>query len=116
MNTGRKIIAWGLIALLIRVWMPEAAMLRLHAHQHTEDAPVLTLSVKSGNKAVFSVKHQHCHVEQLYDAPFQPALPVSLDGPVRVVAYAKYCPQAPVCRASHLLDGASLRGPPVVRA
>jgi hypothetical protein len=87
-------------------------MLRLHAHQHTDDTPVLVLAIKSSAKAVLSSEHQHCHVEQLFDAPFQPGLPVSIEEPVRLLTYAEYRPPAPVCRAFHLLDGASLRGPP----
>ena len=95
--------------------MPEAAMLRLHAHEHTHDKVATTQIAKAGGKAVISPKHQHCHVEQFYDAPFQPALPVVLSEPARRPVYAVYHPQAPVCRASHLLDGASLRGPPALR-
>ncbi|TGE27499.1 hypothetical protein E5K02_14080 [Hymenobacter metallicola] len=91
---------------------PEAAVLRLHVHQHTDDRPVKSLAVTGRTKAVLSAQHQHCHVEQLYNAPFQPAGPVSLPAPGRVLTYAEYRPQAPVCRASHLLDGAALRGPP----
>ena len=112
----RRSIAWGLIVLLIRVFTPEVAVLRLHFHSHTEDKPATGLATKASHKAVLSPKHQHCHVEQLYNAPFQPALPISIDGPVRLLTYAVYRPEAPVCRASHLLDGASLRGPPLARA
>lgn len=91
-------------------------MLRLHFHQHSEDAPLAAPTVKAGTKAVLSPKHQHCHIEQLYDSPFQPAVPLSLEPPMQLLAYAVYRPQAPVCRAFHLLDGASLRGPPAHRA
>ncbi|WP_188559931.1 hypothetical protein [Hymenobacter glacieicola] len=112
-HTGRKLIAWWLLSLLLRVLAPEAAVLRLHFHQHTEDPPLTTSTGKSGQpKAVLSAKHQHCFVEQLYTAPFQPSVPIQLAEPVRLLAYSVYRPQAPVCRASHLLDGASLRGPP----
>jgi hypothetical protein len=109
---GRKIIAWWLLALLLRVLAPDAAVLRLHWHQHTEDQSLSMLSTKAGAKAVLSAQHQHCHVEQLYNAPFQPSLPFQLEAPVRLRLYAVYRPQAPVCRASHLLEGACLRGPP----
>lgn len=113
MHTGRRLIAWWLLGLLLRVLVPEAAILRLHFHQHTEDVPLTSGTVApEKHKALLSAKHQHCSVEQLYNAPFQPAVPVKLPEPVRLLAYAVYRPQAPVCRASHLLDGASLRGPP----
>ncbi|WBA44069.1 hypothetical protein [Hymenobacter canadensis] len=69
----------------------------------------------AAGKALLSPQHKHCHVEQLYDAPFQPVAPVVIPVPVRLLRYATYRPQAPVCRASHLLDGASLRGPPAGR-
>ena len=116
MSKRRRIAAWGLLALLLRVLMPEAALLSLHAHQHTNDEVATSRLAKSSGKAVLSPKHQHCHAEQLYDAPFQPALPVVLTVPTRRPVYVRYRPQAPVCRASHLLDGASLRGPPALRA
>ncbi|MBX0289167.1 hypothetical protein K3G63_01885 [Hymenobacter sp. HSC-4F20] len=107
-------MAWWLLGLLLRVVAPEAAVLRLHFHQHTQDTPLTSISVKSGQqKEVLSGKHQHCYTEQLYNAPFQPAVPIKLPEPVRLLAYAVYRPQAPVCRASHLLEGACLRGPPV---
>ena len=112
----RKLVAWWLLLLLVRVLAPEAAVLRLHFHSHTEEEPAGRVAAKSAAKAVLSTKHQHCHVEQLYDAPFQPALPVVLPEPVQLLPYAEYRPEAPVCRASHLLDGACLRGPPAGRA
>ncbi|UOQ52341.1 hypothetical protein [Hymenobacter cellulosivorans] len=102
--------------LLARVLTPEAALLRLHQHQHTEDAPVVVRTAKLGPQAMLSAKHQHCHVDNLYNAPFAPAAPVRLAEPVRLLFFAEYRPQAPVCRASHLLEGASLRGPPTARA
>jgi hypothetical protein len=99
----RKLLAWGLLVLLVRVLAPEAAVLQLHAHTHTEVEP-----------AMLTPKHQHCHTEQLYQLPFVPAAMASLPAPVRLLAYATYRPQAPVCRPAHLLDGACLRGPPAL--
>lgn len=113
--------AWGLLLLFVRVLTPDAAVLRLHLHQHTthtQAEPAVELAGSQGPvaKHVFSDKHQHCSVEHLFDAPFQPALPLTLAAPFRLPAYPEYRPQAPVCPASHLLDGACLRGPPVARA
>jgi len=113
---GRKVVAWWLLVLLIRVLTPEAAVLRLHFHNHTEDAPRVRSTTKATHQAELSAEHQHCHAEQLYDAPFQPAVRVVVPAPVRLLSYATYRPQAPVCRASHLLTGASLRGPPAGQA
>ena len=109
-------MAWWLLLLLARVFLPEATVLRAHFHSHTEEEPALRVPQQAVTKHVLTPKHQHCHVEQLYDAPFQPARPVSVPLPLQVQPYATYRPQAPVCRASHLLDGASLRGPPALRA
>jgi hypothetical protein len=69
-NLRRKLVAWWLLLLLVRVLAPEAAILRLHFHSHTEEEPVLKMADKAPHKALFSTKHQHYHVEHLYDAPF----------------------------------------------
>ncbi|MCA8832876.1 hypothetical protein [Hymenobacter pini] len=116
MLNKRKLVAWWLLLLLLRVLTPEAALLRAHFHQHTDDTATARYAAKAGAKAVVSAEHQHCQTEHLFDAPFQPAGPVLLPAPLKLRAYAVYRPQAPVCRASHLLDGASLRGPPAGRA
>lgn len=109
-------MAWWWLVLLLRVLAPEAAMLQLHPHAHTQDEPRLSGAGRAGSKALLSPQHKHCHAEQLYDVPFQPAAPVAMPVAVRLLRYATYRPQAPVCRASHLLDGTSLRGPPASRA
>ncbi|MEJ8802085.1 hypothetical protein [Pontibacter sp. H249] len=49
--------------LFVRVMAPEAAVLSLHEHKHTEDAtPTSDLKL--------STKHQHCHIDDLYNADF----------------------------------------------
>ena len=107
----------GLLGLLLRVLTPEAALLHLHFHQHTpDDQPRSTAPAKRSPQAAVSTQHQHCHAEQLYDAPFQPAGPVVVPTLPPLLRYATYRPAAPVCRAPHLLDGACLRGPPAGRA
>lgn len=116
MQSKRKLVAWWLLLLLLRVLTPEAAVLRAHFHQHTDDTVTVRYAAQVGAKAVLSAEHQHCQTEHLFDAPFQPATPVALPALLELRAYAVYRPQAPVCRASHLLDGASLRGPPAYRA
>ncbi|MBC6698536.1 hypothetical protein [Hymenobacter sp. BT190] len=102
--------------LLLRVLTPEAAVLRAHFHRHTDDTHIVRYAAQAGAKAVLAAKHQHCQTEHLFDAPFQPAAPIVVPQPVQLQPYAVYRPQAPVCRASHLLDGASLRGPPARQA
>ncbi|MGY2132432.1 hypothetical protein ACW9KT_09400 [Hymenobacter sp. HD11105] len=112
MHKGRKIVAWWLLLLLVRVLTPEATVLLLHFHEHTQEASSGPAVAKSRTQTELSPEHKHCHAEQLYNTPFQPGLPVSAPAPLRLYRYATYRPLAPVCRASHLLDGASLRGPP----
>ena len=112
----RKIVAWWLVVLLLRVLAPGATMLRLHPHQHADEEQATSLAAKTGSKAVLSAKHQHCHVAELYNAPFQPAIPPELPDSEQLLSFAVYRPQAPVCWAAHLLDGASLRGPPASNA
>ena len=116
MNLRRKLVAWWLLLLLVRVLTPEAALLRLHFHQHTEEEPTLTKADQAAGKALLMPMHQHCHAEHFYDTPFQPAVPVAATALVRLLTYAEYHPLPLVWRAAHLLDGASLRGPPVRRA
>lgn len=108
----RKIGAWWLLLLLVRVFLPEATVLRAHFHSHTEEEPAFRASQQLVTKHVLTPQHQHCHVEQLYNAPFQPSVPVCVEAPTRLLSFAVYCPQTPVCPATHLLDGACLRGPP----
>jgi hypothetical protein len=112
-SVRRKLLAWWLLVLLVRVLAPEAAVLQLHSHTHTEVEPAVR-QPRLAHKALLTPKHQHCHTEQLYQLPFVPAAMASLPAPVRLLAYATYRPQASVCRPAHLLDGACLRGPPAL--
>ncbi|TGD80436.1 hypothetical protein [Hymenobacter wooponensis] len=108
----RNIVAWWLLLLLARVLTPEATLLRLHAHQHTTKEVAIPLLGQAAKKHMLTDQHLHCHTEQLYNAPFQPAEAVLLPELLQQALYAQY--QAPVSEAPtlHLLDGASLRGPP----
>jgi len=110
----QRLGAWWLLLLLARVLAPEATVLHLHAHAHTEAEPAFAKQAKGKAQKLFTAKHQHCHTEQLYQLPFAPATPVEVPVLLRQLAYATYRPQAPVCRQAHLLDGACLRGPPVL--
>ena len=91
-------------------------MLRLHTHQHTEDAPGLVLAAQTGTKAVVSSLHQHCYVDSFCHTPFQVPGPVVVPPCYQLPVYAEYRSPGPICRASHLLEGACLRGPPPARA
>jgi len=92
---------------------PEAAVLSLHAHHHTvEVAPPSTKHKLAGGQASVSAQHQHCHAEQLYNAAFQPALPIRASLPHIQLHYSEYQALIAVCPPLHLLPGAALRGPP----
>ncbi|GAA3945342.1 hypothetical protein GCM10022406_29260 [Hymenobacter algoricola] len=105
---------WWLLLLLGRVMAPEAAVLSLHAHHHTlEVAHRPAVRPAHHPEAEVSPQHRHCHVEQLYDVAFQPALPPLVPQPWVSPAYPAYHQATAVCPARHLLPGAALRGPPV---
>ena len=66
MRALRNYISYFLLLIFCRVLAPEQALLALHHHEHTQH--------KQNEKVThFDVKHTHCHVDNLFDAPFQPA-------------------------------------------
>lgn len=108
-----KLVAWWLLLLLGRIMAPEAAVLGLHAHQHTTEEPAARLTASPrGPRAVFSPKHTHCHAEQLYDVPALLGGSVAVPQPVSRPYYLDYQLLVAVCPAQHLLPGTALRGPP----
>jgi hypothetical protein len=109
----RRMLAWWLLLLLVRVLTPEATLLRLHTHQHTTEAVLSRPLPRHEHRFLLTPQHRHCHVEQLYDAPFQLAeLGPPMAGP-ELRAYARYRVQQMEVCPLHLLDGACLRGPPM---
>jgi hypothetical protein len=62
----RQYIGYFLLLLFCRILAPEQAMLALHRHEHTRH-------VHDKNVPHFDVKHTHCHVDNLFDVPFQGA-------------------------------------------
>lgn len=107
--------AWWLLLLLGRVMAPEAAVLSLHAHHHTVDEEIRPAVCKEAtdSHAKVSSRHQHCHTEQLYNAPFQPTLPPVVPLPCVQPVYPTHHALTAPCPARHLLPGTALRGPPV---
>lgn len=100
--------------LLGRVMVPETAVLSLHAHEHTVEVSHRRVVRRAHHsEAEVSPQHRHCHVEQLYDVAFQPALPPLVPQPRVSPVYAAYRRATAACPARHLLPGAALRGPPV---
>lgn len=68
----RSYIAFVLLTCFMRVLVPDAWLLALHSHQHTEQE----VAVKKA--PLLSAKHQHCSVDHFYDVPFQPSTLVVL--------------------------------------
>ncbi len=100
-----------LLFCLVRVQLPEAWVLLLHPHQHTEHEETQRPGWAKG-KALIGQQHQHCHAEQLFDAPFQAAAPVRV--PVRLSAprYLALRVPATLSNSAVALRGTALRGPP----
>ena len=69
----KNYIAYLLLLLFVRVLAPETVVLQLHPHEHTEEE-------QQRNDADFklSKKHTHCHTDDLFNAPFAPALTTQL--------------------------------------
>lgn len=60
MTLFRAHIAIVLLILFCRIFVPEAVFLAMHQHEHTEE--ILEEAYK------LSTKHQHCHVDSLYNS------------------------------------------------
>jgi hypothetical protein len=58
-------IACFLLVLFARVMIPDALLLELHAHQHTQHDVV-----NDGHLPQIDQEHNHCPVENLFHAPF----------------------------------------------
>jgi hypothetical protein len=108
----RSHIALLLLLCLTRTLLPEAWILALHPHAHTVE-PAQTSVFEHKGKALLGAKHQHCEVEQFYNAAFQPALPLPFPRPRVAPRYAAVAaPQAVRVVAGRLLRSSALRGPP----
>ncbi len=64
----KNYIALFLLLLFVRVVVPEAAVLALHTHEHTQDK-----LVKMDTGLKLEKKHTHCHTDNLFNSPFSPA-------------------------------------------
>ena len=113
MQVLRPYIAWLLLLCLVRVLLPEGAVLALHSHEHTTAEPAHTAAFRRTGKALLSARHQHCAVEQFYDVAYQPAPPVLLPGPPIVLRYAvAEARTGERAAVGETLFARSLRGPP----
>lgn len=107
MRAFRSQLAVLLLLCFVRVLLPDAWVLALHAHQHTELEPARTKAAK----AVLTARHQHCQTDHFCTLPFQ------LAAVLQFGAATAYCrPQATppasvwtkAVPATH-----QLRGPPI---
>jgi len=101
-------IAYFLLLLFVRVMIPEQGLLQFHSHEHTEEMPV-----KKNTGIKLETKHQHCHIDQLFNASFAPTQ--------TVVIKAILIPFSDTYSANHSYiwkftfpNNTDLRGPPVV--
>ena len=97
----------------MRTLLPEAAVLALHAHEHTTAEPAHTATFWRTGKALLSARHQHCMVEQFYNVAYQGGAPVRLPLPPVAWRYAPAEALLPVRPAAGEVQFArALRGPP----
>ncbi|WP_140467884.1 hypothetical protein [Hymenobacter nivis] len=110
----RQFCAAFLLLCFVRVLLPEAWVLALHAHAHTTAEPARRAHLgPAKGKALLSSQHQHCHEDSLYDAVFQPAAPVVVPGPRHSAVVGLRRLFAPSVWAEAVAAQRCLRGPPV---
>ena len=103
----KNYIALFLLLLFIRVVAPESLLLAFHSHEHTEEA-----SVPKHGKLNLDTKHQHCHVDQLFNAPFAPAQAVVLEA-ILIPFIDTYSASCAFAWKFTFPNNTELRGPPV---
>ncbi|MBC6613234.1 hypothetical protein H8B15_20095 [Hymenobacter sp. BT507] len=106
------LVAWWLLLLLGRILTPEAAVLGLHGHAHTTVEPACLPAHKVSGKTFLTARHQHCAVEQFYNAPLQLAGTSLVLLPWYAPLYRRYAPLATVGSLFCAWRKAALRGPP----
>lgn len=109
----RQLFAVFLLLCFVRVLLPEASLLALHPHAHTEQEPVHRDAAKARKgQALLSKQHKHCHEEQLFNAPFQPSAPVQFSAPRARLVVGILKPFAASVWAEATAAQRCLRGPP----
>jgi hypothetical protein len=101
-------IAFFLLVVFARVLVPDALVLELHAHAHTEHNCVVE---DNGHHPKLEQGHTHCPVENVFHSPFQLVLAVQ-DGldPVYPDAYSDVFTPS---RDFSFFSTITLRGPPL---
>ncbi|MEJ8803743.1 hypothetical protein [Pontibacter sp. H249] len=107
MNLFLRHIAVLLLLLFVRVMVPDALLLELHGHAHAVHS-----EHTDSHKAQVGQKHSHCPVEDLFGAPFQPAInPVEFKAVTHTATYKVHYSSS---WHGTTLHNASLRGPPLI--
>ena len=106
MNPVTRYSALFLLLLFIRVMVPDAVILSLHHHAHTEHADTAAKMLAKVEKG-----HTHCPVDKLFETPFQgtcqPAFFILQTQPFFTVTLAV------TGKTSTNIELKKLRGPPV---
>ena len=88
MSFLRRHIALVLLLAFARVLVPDALVLTLHQHPHTEHEAAHDAGSGLKGKTVVAEKHTHCPTDHLFNAPALPA-PAFAWGGVVPVRYAR---------------------------
>jgi hypothetical protein len=106
-----RIKALFLLVLLLRVLLPDSAILALHRHTHTTDKRLDT----HVGKEQLDVQHIHCETDQLFHNSFY-ALPTAVALPLIVRHLTAYQGLALAIWKFTFPNNTLLRGPPVMLA
>ena len=111
MRTLRTRLAYLLLLCFTRVLLPDAWVLAMHQHEHTQEEPAHATRLDNAHaKALLTTKHQHCQTDNFYHVPFYPALPIELPF---VARYANAEAVGGILAEAHRVSQiAHLRGPP----
>jgi hypothetical protein len=101
-----RYIACFLLVVFARVLVPDALILKLHAHTHTEHA-----LEQDEHHPKLEQAHSHCPVENVFQAPFQ-LLPASPEISALIHSDAYSAKLSPI-RDFSFPATVTLRGPPV---
>lgn len=108
MNQFKNYIALFLLLLFVRVLLPEQELLKLHSHDHTEH-----VQDKKGTDFKLDIKHQHCQIDKLFNAPYTPAAKVQLVA-IDLILTDTYSANYSFIWKFTFPNNTDLRGPPFV--
>lgn len=103
----KNYIALFLLLVFVRVMVPEASWLALHAHEHTEDQ-----IEKTDHGLKLDKKHTHCDTDNLFNTPFSPATLAALPT-LNILFSDNYSARNCYIWKFTFPNNTELRGPPV---